>query len=87
MTSADSNLLQEILEETEVPVRLRKTLELLKKEYAMCMLQQKIGKEVIFTFYDLVGSSISIKLRNHRQRFVGPMLKNNCWPFLNRTAI
>lgn len=46
MTSADSNLLQEILEEIEVPVRLRKTLELLKKEYAMCVLQQKIGKEV-----------------------------------------
>ncbi|XP_046838988.1 lon protease homolog, mitochondrial-like [Xenia sp. Carnegie-2017] len=46
LTSADSNLLQEILEETEVPVRLRKTLELLKKEYAMCVLQQKIGKEV-----------------------------------------
>ncbi|CAB4003333.1 lon protease homolog, mitochondrial-like, partial [Paramuricea clavata] len=46
LTSAESNLLQEILEETEVPVRLRKTLELLKKEYAMCMLQQKIGKEV-----------------------------------------
>ena len=47
LTSAESNLLQEILEETEVPVRLRKTLELLKKEYAMCMLQQKIGKEVL----------------------------------------
>ena len=46
LTSAESNLLQEILEESEVPVRLRKTLELLKKEYAMCMLQQKIGKEV-----------------------------------------
>lgn len=49
LTSADSNLLQEILEETEVPLRLRKTLELLKKEYAMCMLQQKIGKEVLYS--------------------------------------
>lgn len=46
LTSAESELLQEILEETEVPVRLRKTLELLKKEHALCMLQQKIGKEV-----------------------------------------
>ena len=47
MTSAESNQLQEILEETRVPTRLRMTLELLKKELAVCMLQQQLGKEVL----------------------------------------
>ena len=46
LTSAESDQLQEILEETSVPVRLRMTLELLKKELAVCMLQQQLGKEV-----------------------------------------
>ena len=46
LTSAESYQLQEVLEETRVPVRLRMTLELLKKELAICMLQQQLGKEV-----------------------------------------
>ena len=33
-------------------MRLGKTLELLKKEYAMCMLQQKIGKEVLYKWFE-----------------------------------
>ncbi|EDO31613.1 predicted protein, partial [Nematostella vectensis] len=46
LTSAESNQLQEILEETNIPIRLRMTLELLKKELAVCLLQQQLGKEV-----------------------------------------
>ncbi|XP_078373177.1 lon protease homolog, mitochondrial-like isoform X1 [Oculina patagonica] len=46
LTSADTQQLQEVYEETRVPVRLRLTLELLKKELAVCMLQHKLGKEV-----------------------------------------
>ena len=46
LTSADTQLLQEVYEETRVPVRLRLTLELLKKELAVCLLQQQLGKEV-----------------------------------------
>ena len=46
LTSAETALLQEVYEETKVPVRLRLTLELLKKELAICLLQQQLGKEV-----------------------------------------
>lgn len=46
LTSAETALLQEVYEETRVPVRLRLTLELLKKELAICLLQQQLGKEV-----------------------------------------
>ncbi|KAJ7365796.1 Lon protease mitochondrial [Desmophyllum pertusum] len=46
LTSAETQLLQEVFEETRVPVRLRLTLELLKKELAVCVLQQQLGKEV-----------------------------------------
>ena len=46
LTSAETQQLQEVYEETNVPVRLRLTLELLKKELAVCMLQHKLGKEV-----------------------------------------
>ncbi|XP_031561548.1 lon protease homolog, mitochondrial-like isoform X2 [Actinia tenebrosa] len=46
LTSAESNFLQEVLEETNIPRRLRLTLELLKKELAVCLLQQQLGKEV-----------------------------------------
>ena len=46
LTSAETQQLQEVYEETRVPVRLRLTLELLKKELAVCMLQHKLGKEV-----------------------------------------
>ena len=51
MTSADPAQLQAVLEETNIPQRLMLTLELLKKELAICMLQQKLGKEVkLFIF-------------------------------------
>lgn len=54
LTSADSNQLQEVLEETDIPRRLRLTLELLKKELAVCVLQQQLGKEVCdILFYTL----------------------------------
>ena len=46
LTSAESHQLQEVLEEMRIPARLRMTLELLKKELAICMLQQQLGKEV-----------------------------------------
>ena len=46
LTSAETAQLQEVFEETKVPVRLRLTLELLKKELAVCQLQQQLGKEV-----------------------------------------
>ena len=46
LTSAETQQLQEVYEEARVPVRLRLTLELLKKELAVCMLQHKLGKEV-----------------------------------------
>jgi len=46
LTSADPAQLQAVLEETNIPNRLMLTLELLKKELAICMLQQKLGKEV-----------------------------------------
>eukprot|EP00111_Clytia_hemisphaerica_P002961 TCONS_00008413-protein len=46
LTSADAAQLQEVLEEIEIPKRLMLTLELLKKELAIIMLQQRLGKEV-----------------------------------------
>lgn len=46
MTSGETQQLQEVFEETKIPVRLRLTLELLKKELAVCLLQQQLGKEV-----------------------------------------
>lgn len=46
LTSAETKQLQEVFEETRIPVRLRFTLELLKKELAVCQLQQQLGKEV-----------------------------------------
>ncbi|KAK2559264.1 Lon protease-like protein [Acropora cervicornis] len=46
LTSAETTQLQEVFEETKIPVRLRLTLELLKKELAVCQLQQQLGKEV-----------------------------------------
>ena len=48
LTSADASQLQAVLEEVEIPKRLMLTLELLKKELAIIMLQQRLGKEVIF---------------------------------------
>jgi Lon-like ATP-dependent protease len=46
LTAAEPNELQDILNETDVPKRLYKSLSLLKKEYELSKLQQKIGKEV-----------------------------------------
>lgn len=46
LTSGETQQLQEVFEETKIPVRLRLTLELLKKELAVCLLQQQLGKEV-----------------------------------------
>ena len=45
LTSAEPHQLQAVLEEMNVPHRLALTLELLKKELAVIMLQQKLGKE------------------------------------------
>eukprot|EP00794_Sanderia_malayensis_P009736 gene9736-10731_t len=46
LTSAEPSQLQAVLEEMNIPQRLMLTLELLKKEMAICLLQQKLGKEV-----------------------------------------
>jgi len=46
LTGADSGELQQVLEETSIPARLMLALNLLKKEYELSKLQQKIGKEV-----------------------------------------
>ncbi|CAG2113277.1 unnamed protein product [Medioppia subpectinata] len=46
LTAAEPNELQDILNETNVSKRLYLSLNLLKKEYELSKLQQKIGKEV-----------------------------------------
>ncbi|XP_058792096.1 lon protease homolog, mitochondrial isoform X2 [Phymastichus coffea] len=46
LTGADANELQEVLEEMDITKRLRLSLALLKKEYELSKLQQKIGREV-----------------------------------------
>ncbi|XP_064620790.1 lon protease homolog, mitochondrial-like isoform X2 [Lineus longissimus] len=46
LTGSESKDLQEALEETNIPKRLMLALSLLKKEYELSKLQQKIGKEV-----------------------------------------
>ncbi|CAH1961911.1 unnamed protein product [Acanthoscelides obtectus] len=46
LTAAESKELQEVLEEMDIPKRLMLTLSLLKKEYELSKLQQKIGREV-----------------------------------------
>ena len=46
LTAAEPGELQDILEETNIPRRLYKSLSLLKKEFELSKLQQKIGKEV-----------------------------------------
>lgn len=46
LTSAEPKELQAVLEEENIPERLMLVLNMLKKEYQMSMLQQKIGKEV-----------------------------------------
>lgn len=46
LTGGETGELMEVLEEQEVPSRLMLSLKLLKKEYELSKLQQKIGKEV-----------------------------------------
>ncbi|XP_041980919.1 lon protease homolog, mitochondrial [Aricia agestis] len=46
LTGADPADLQAVLEEMDIPKRLMLSLALLKKEYELSKLQQKIGKEV-----------------------------------------
>ncbi|KOC66312.1 Lon protease-like protein, mitochondrial [Habropoda laboriosa] len=46
LTGADAQELQQVLEEMDILKRLRLSLALLKKEYELSKLQQKIGREV-----------------------------------------
>ncbi|XP_069505698.1 lon protease homolog, mitochondrial [Ambystoma mexicanum] len=46
LTGAESQELQEVLEETNIPKRLYLALSLLKKEYELSKLQQRLGREV-----------------------------------------
>ncbi len=46
LTGGDPEELQQVLEETDIPKRLLLSLALLKKEYELSKLQQKIGREV-----------------------------------------
>ncbi|KAF2901371.1 hypothetical protein ILUMI_04810 [Ignelater luminosus] len=46
LTAAEGHELQEVLEEMDIPKRLMLSLSLLKKEYELSKLQQKIGREV-----------------------------------------
>ncbi|GFR58094.1 LON protease homolog, mitochondrial [Elysia marginata] len=46
LTAGEPNELQEVLEETNISKRLMLALSLLKKEYELSKLQQRIGKEV-----------------------------------------
>lgn len=46
LTGGDTKELMEVLEETDIPTRLMLSLKLLKKEYELSKLQQKIGKDV-----------------------------------------
>uniref|UniRef100_A0A665TED2 Lon protease homolog, mitochondrial n=1 Tax=Echeneis naucrates TaxID=173247 RepID=A0A665TED2_ECHNA len=46
LTGAESHELQDILEEINIPKRLYKALSLLKKEYELSKLQQRLGREV-----------------------------------------
>ncbi|XP_014670339.1 PREDICTED: lon protease homolog, mitochondrial-like [Priapulus caudatus] len=46
LTGAESQELQHVLEETKIPQRLYSALSLLKKEYELSKLQQRLGREV-----------------------------------------
>lgn len=46
LTAAEATELQQVLEEMDIPKRLMLSLSLLKKEYELSKLQQKIGREV-----------------------------------------
>ncbi|KAG8126776.1 hypothetical protein E2320_021866 [Naja naja] len=47
LTGAESHELQDVLEETNIPKRLYKALSLLKKEYELSKLQQRLGREIV----------------------------------------
>ena len=57
LTGAEAHELQAVLEEQRIPERLLLVLNLLKKEYQMSMLQQKIGQEVSLVGTDVVRYS------------------------------
>lgn len=46
LTGAESQELQDVLEEANIPKRLYKALSLLKKEFELSKLQQRLGREV-----------------------------------------
>lgn len=46
LTGADGPELQKVLEERDIPKRLHLTLEMLKKEHAMVLLQKRLSQEV-----------------------------------------
>ncbi|XP_007952655.1 lon protease homolog, mitochondrial [Orycteropus afer afer] len=46
LTGAESHELQDVLEEINIPKRLYKALSLLKKEFELSKLQQRLGREV-----------------------------------------
>lgn len=46
LTGAESHELQDVLEEANIPKRLYKALSLLKKEFELSKLQQRLGREV-----------------------------------------
>ncbi|XP_029072530.1 LOW QUALITY PROTEIN: lon protease homolog, mitochondrial [Monodon monoceros] len=46
LTGAEAHELQDVLEETNIPKRLYKALSLLKKEFELSKLQQRLGREV-----------------------------------------
>ena len=57
LTGAEAHELQAVLEEQRIPERLLLVLNLLKKEYQMSMLQQKIGQEVSLAGTDVARYS------------------------------
>lgn len=52
LSSGDSDEIQEVLDERDIPKRLMLSLSLLKKEYELSKLQQKIGT-LFITFLSL----------------------------------
>ena len=62
LTSAEPHQLQAVLEEINVPQRLALTLELLKKELAVIMLQQKLGKEASVCSFFLMTRNTTVQL-------------------------
>ncbi|RXM92134.1 Lon protease-like, mitochondrial [Acipenser ruthenus] len=50
LTGAESHELQDVLEETNIPKRLYKALSLLKKEFELSKLQQRLGRELCFPY-------------------------------------